>query len=161
MWSSAQWVKRALDPCRKCVRFRARDVRGKHIIFCAPPKWKSWICPCGMVYSGITVNRGNRDDKTVFEALYKYFEVYFVQMYLTMYFCIDSCHFLPHVSNNQKGSMKGYMHLGLFLTGNIDNHRLSLKVPRNRNACWLLLIRSDVYTTYRLTLGYKCVSYIL
>ena len=27
-----------------------------------------------------------------------------------------------------------------------------LKVPRNRNACWLLLIRSDVYTTYRLTL---------
>ena len=36
-----------------------------------------------------------------------------------------------------------------------------LKVPRNPNACWLLLIRSDVYTTYRLTLGYKCVSYIL
>ena len=35
------------------------------------------------------------------------------------------------------------------------------KVPRNPNACWLLLIRSDVYTTYRLTLGYKCVSYIL
>ena len=39
--------------------------------------------------------------------------------------------------------------------------RQLLKVPRNRNACWLLLIRSDVYTTYRLTLGYKCVSYIL
>ena len=37
----------------------------------------------------------------------------------------------------------------------------TLKVPRNPNACWLLLIRSDVYTTYRLTLGYKCVSYIL
>ena len=37
---------------------------------------------------------------------------------------------------------------------------VALKVPRNPNACWLLLIRSDVYTTYRLTLGYKCVSYI-
>ena len=36
-----------------------------------------------------------------------------------------------------------------------------LKVPRNPNACWLPLIRSDVYTTYRLTLGYKCVSYFI
>ena len=41
------------------------------------------------------------------------------------------------------------------------NEKKKLKVPRNPNACWLLLIRSDVYTTYCLTLGYKCVSYIL
>ena len=40
-------------------------------------------------------------------------------------------------------------------------YKYTLKVPRNPNACWLPLIRSDVYTTYRLTLGYKCVSYIL
>ena len=40
-----------------------------------------------------------------------------------------------------------------------STNTMALKVPRNPNACWLLLIRSDVYTTYRLTLGYKCVSY--